>query len=130
MSLEQALQENTAALKVVAELLKVSNADRKALMASAGTTGASAPNASADDDMSVADIKEKVKAADLPTLKRMLTDETAGKNRSTAVKAIEEAIAAAERGQGNAYDRPPLQWVCCTLTALQPARRAQRQHSS
>lgn len=97
MSLEQALLENTAALTRVAELLEISNADRGKLLASAGVGAtASAGAGAADDGLSVADIKTKAASADLETLNTMLADEKAGKNRSSAVKAIEDAIAKAK----------------------------------
>lgn len=99
MSLEQALAENTAALREVAELLKISNADRAKLLAAGGaapvtvaTPSASAP--SGDTDMTVAEIKVAVEKADKATLEKMLAEEKAGKNRASALKAIETALAA------------------------------------
>lgn len=95
MSLEEALAKNTAALLRVAELLEVSNADRAALLAKNGVAAVNqtAP-ATADDGLSVAEIKEAAKGADLDTLKKMLADEKAGKARTTAINAIEAAIEA------------------------------------
>jgi len=99
MSLEAALEANTAALARVADLLEVSNADRAKLLASAGGAAAPTPaSGGTDDGLSVAEVKEKVKSADLPTLQAMLVDEKSGKARATAVKAIEDAIAAATPG--------------------------------
>lgn len=96
MSLEQLISENTAALKRVADLLEVSNADRAKLLASAASGAVSSGGAgAADDGLSVADIKAAIPDADLDTLNAMLADEKAGKNRSSAVKAIEDAIAKA-----------------------------------
>lgn len=96
MSLEQALAENTAALNRVAALLEVSNAARADLLAKNGVAApTAAPAAYSDDGMSVAEVKEAVKTADLATLKTMLTEEQNGKNRTTAISAIEAAIEAA-----------------------------------
>lgn len=96
MSLEQALAENTAALNRVAALLEVSNAARADLLAKNGVaTPTATPAASSDDGMSVAEVKEAVKTADLATLKTMLAEEQNGKNRTTAISAIEAAIEAA-----------------------------------
>lgn len=104
MSLEQALLENTAALTRVADLLEVSNADRAKLLASAGAGAVASNGAGASDDgLSVADIKTKAASADVETLNSMLADEKGNKNRSSAVKAIEDAIAKAKPADaGNA----------------------------
>lgn len=94
MSLEQALQENTAALKQVAELLIVSNADRQAIMQKEGMSGTPTPTPSNSSSApTVAEIKEAVKTADEATLKTMLEEETNGKARSTALDAINAALA-------------------------------------
>lgn len=100
MSLEQALAENTAALTRVAELLEISNADRAKLLASSGATPTPTPSTSAGEaEMSVADIKAAAEKADKATLEQMLADETGGKNRATAVKAIEAALAKISEGK-------------------------------
>lgn len=100
MSLEQALAENTAALTRVAELLEISNADRAKLLASSGATPTPTPSTSAgESEMSVADIKAAAEKADKATLEQMLADETGGKNRATAVKAIEAALAKFAEGK-------------------------------
>lgn len=105
MSIETLIAENTAALKRVADLLEVSNADRAKLLASAGAGAVASTGAgAADDGLTVADIKEQVKSADLATLNSMLAAEKEGKNRSSAVKAIEDAIAAAGKPADKPYE--------------------------
>ncbi len=106
MSLELALVENTAALNRVAELLQVSNADRAKLLASTGNTGggnvASPSNASSGGaEMSVADIKAAADTADKAALEAMLEAETSGKNRASAVKAIETALGKFAEGKSD-----------------------------
>jgi hypothetical protein len=99
MSLEQALADNTAALREVAELLKISNADRAKLLAAGGATPTPTPSTSSGDtEMTVAEIKAAAEKADKATLEKMLADETGGKNRATAVKAIEAALVALDGG--------------------------------
>jgi len=106
MSLEAALEANTAALTRVADLLEISNSDRAKLLASAsGVTPSPAPAPSADEGMSVADIKEAAKSADAETLGKMLAAEKAGKNRATALKAIEDAMSAANAKEGYQLDQ-------------------------
>lgn len=104
MSLEQALAENTAALTRVAELLEISNSDRAKLLAGSGgaalSTG-STSTSSSDGEMSVADIKAAADKADKATLEAMLEAETSGKNRATAVKAIEGALAKFSEGKSD-----------------------------
>ncbi|WOE76364.1 hypothetical protein [Alterisphingorhabdus coralli] len=110
MTLESALAENTAALKEVAELLKQSNEARAKIMADANIGGMKTPtpsSAGSDTDMSVADIKTNLNNADLATMKAMLEAEENGKKRSTAIKAITEAIAAAEGNAGPTADATP-----------------------
>ncbi|MDR7182055.1 MULTISPECIES: hypothetical protein [unclassified Sphingopyxis] len=80
----------------MADLLEVSNADRAKLLASAGAGATASGGAGGDDGLSVADIKTKAASADAATLSAMLAEEKAGKNRSSAVKAIEDAIAKAK----------------------------------
>lgn len=105
MSIEQLIADNTAALNRVADLLEISNAGReKIIAAQGGTTAPATSSASADTDMTVPEIKEAVKNADLPTLQAMLKSENEGKARSTAIKAIEEAIAAAGEGNSESTD--------------------------
>lgn len=106
MSLEEAIKENTAVLREVAALLTISNGDRKALIEKAGISASPAATSAASNDgeLSVADIKEAVKTADLDTLKQMLEDEKGGKNRSSAVSAIENAIKA--NSAGDAGEEP------------------------
>lgn len=101
MSLEQALENNTAALNRVADLLEISNADRSKLLASAGVGATASGGAGSDDGLTVADIKEQAKSADLETLNAMLAAEKGGKNRSSAVKAIEDAIGAKSGNSAN-----------------------------
>lgn len=97
MSLEQALNENTAALTRMADLLEISNAARSELIAqNGGGSPTPTPAASSDNGNTVAEIKAAAKGADKPTLEAMLKEETEGKNRTTAVDAIKAAIAALE----------------------------------
>lgn len=110
MSLEQAIAENTAALTRVAELLEISNADRAKLLASSGAAPTPAPTPSAstsETEMSVADIKAAAEKADKATLEQMLADETGGKNRATAVKAIETALAKFAEGKADGPTNTP-----------------------
>jgi hypothetical protein len=104
MTLELALAENTAALNRVAELLTISNADRAKLLAGGSTnvgSGTASTASSGDTEMSVADIKTAAHQADKATLEQMLADETGGKNRATAVKAIEAALAKLTEGKSD-----------------------------
>lgn len=102
MSLEQAIAENTAALTRVAELLELSNADRAKLLAASGATPAVTSTATTGEtELSVADIKAAAETADKAALEAMLADEKGGKNRATAVKAIEAALAKFAEGKSD-----------------------------
>lgn len=59
-----------------------------------------------DEGLTVAEIKDQAKDADLETLTAMLAAEKAGKNRSTAVKGIEDAIDALADEAGEDEDAP------------------------
>ncbi len=106
MSIEQLLKENTAALTRMGDLLEISNAARADLLAQAGGTASAAPAAStaSDSDMTVAEIKAAVKDADKATLEAMLTAENEGKARTSAVKAIQDAIDALPTGETTAEE--------------------------
>lgn len=106
MSIEQLLKENTAALTRMGDLLEISNAARADLLAQAGGTASAAPAAStsSDSDMTVAEIKAAVKDADKATLEAMLTAENDGKARTSAVKAIQDAIDALPTGETTAEE--------------------------
>lgn len=96
LTLEQQLTALTDALHRTADLLEISNAARGELIeAQGGTKPAASTTTSSDTDMTVADIKEAIVGANLETLKQMLSDETEGKARTSALKAIEAAIEAA-----------------------------------
>lgn len=104
LTLEQQLTALTDALNRTADLLEISNAARGELIeAQGGTKPAASTTTSSDTDMTVAEIKEAIVGANLETLKQMLTDETEGKARTSALKAIEAAIEAAGES-GNQAD--------------------------
>ena len=77
--------------------------------------------------LSVDEIKAQAKTADRATLTAMLEAETSGKNRKTAVKAIDEAIAALpaedaeDADEGEADDADTGQTEDNTETASTPA---------
>lgn len=106
MSLEQALVENTAALKEVAVLLKESNAARADLLAKAGVAGNTSPSGTATTEKSVKEIKESVSNLSVDQLREGLAAEKAGSNRSTAVKAYQEEIDAREAETTAAAETP------------------------